>query len=41
MKLIIAALLATSAAAFAPAKVAKTSTALNAFEEELGAQPPL
>ena len=36
MKLIIAATLAASAAAFAPAKVAQTSTALNAFESELG-----
>ena len=41
MKLIIAATLAASAAAFAPSKVAQTSTALNAFESELGAQPPL
>merc|ERR1719203_1658049 len=42
MKLAIAAVLAGSAAAFAPApKVAQTSTALNAFESELGVQPPL
>eukprot|EP00566_Odontella_aurita_P023941 CAMPEP_0113538050 /NCGR_PEP_ID=MMETSP0015_2-20120614/7157_1 /TAXON_ID=2838 /ORGANISM="Odontella" /LENGTH=211 /DNA_ID=CAMNT_0000437595 /DNA_START=108 /DNA_END=743 /DNA_ORIENTATION=+ /assembly_acc=CAM_ASM_000160 len=41
MKLAIAALLAGSAAAFAPAQVGKASTALNAFESELGAQPPL
>ena len=42
MKLAIAALLAGSAAAFAPSKVAKTSTALDmAFESELGVQPPL
>ena len=41
MKLIIAATLAASAAAFAPSKVAQTSTSLNAFESELGAQPPL
>ena len=41
MKLILAATLAASAAAFAPSKVAQTSTALNAFEDELGAQPPL
>ena len=41
MKLIIAATLAASAAAFAPAKVAQTSTSLNAFEDELGAQAPL
>ena len=41
MKLAIAALLAGSAAAFAPSKVAQSSTALKAFENELGAQPPL
>mmetsp|Transcript_12327 Transcript_12327/g.8635 ORF Transcript_12327/g.8635 Transcript_12327/m.8635 type:complete len:206 (+) Transcript_12327:90-707(+) len=41
MKFVIAATLAASAAAFAPSKVAQTSTALNAFESELGAQPPL
>ena len=41
MKFTIAATLAASAAAFAPSKVAQTSTALNAFESELGAQPPL
>ena len=41
MKLIIAATLAASAAAFAPAKVAQTTTSLNAFEGELGVQPPL
>ena len=43
MKLAIAALLAGSAAAFAPAsKVARTSVATNmAFENELGVQPPL
>ena len=41
MKLAILATLAASAAAFAPSKVAQTSTALNAFESELGAQPPL
>jgi hypothetical protein len=42
MKLAIATLLAGSAAAFAPSKVAQTSTALNmAFESELGVQPPL
>jgi hypothetical protein len=40
MKLILATLL-TSAAAFAPPQVAKSSTALNAFESELGVQPPL
>ena len=30
-----------SAAAFAPAKVANTNTAIKAFESEIGAQPPL
>eukprot|EP00591_Stephanopyxis_turris_P002347 CAMPEP_0195511602 /NCGR_PEP_ID=MMETSP0794_2-20130614/3862_1 /TAXON_ID=515487 /ORGANISM="Stephanopyxis turris, Strain CCMP 815" /LENGTH=206 /DNA_ID=CAMNT_0040639237 /DNA_START=30 /DNA_END=650 /DNA_ORIENTATION=- len=41
MKLITAALLAGSAAAFAPAMNKPSSTALNmAFESELGAQPP-
>mmetsp|Transcript_12722 Transcript_12722/g.12334 ORF Transcript_12722/g.12334 Transcript_12722/m.12334 type:complete len:200 (-) Transcript_12722:95-694(-) len=41
MKLAILTLIAGSAAAFAPSKVAKTSTSLNAFENELGVQPPL
>ena len=41
MKLAIATTLVASAAAFAPSKVAQTSTALNAFESELGVQPPL
>ncbi len=41
MKLAILATLAASAAAFAPSKVAQTSTALNVFEGELGVQPPL
>merc|ERR1719384_2674580 len=41
MKLAIATTLVASAAAFAPSKVAQTSTALNAFEDELGVQPPL
>merc|ERR1719384_2285668 len=41
MKITIAATLIASAAAFAPSKVAQTSTALNAFESELGVQPPL
>mmetsp|Transcript_12328 Transcript_12328/g.8637 ORF Transcript_12328/g.8637 Transcript_12328/m.8637 type:complete len:207 (+) Transcript_12328:90-710(+) len=41
MKFVIAATLAASAAAFAPSKVAQTSTAIKAFEDELGAQPPL
>jgi len=35
------ALLAGSAAAFAPAQMGQTSTALSAFENELGVQPPL
>jgi hypothetical protein len=34
-------ILASTAAAFAPAQVGKTSTALKAFENELGAQAPL
>ncbi|KAL3810858.1 hypothetical protein ACHAXA_005858 [Cyclostephanos tholiformis] len=41
MKTAIIATLIGSAAAFAPAPVAKTVTSLNAFENELGAQPPL
>jgi hypothetical protein len=42
MKLAIVASLIASAAAFAPAQTGKASTALNmAFEDELGAQPPL
>jgi hypothetical protein len=42
MKLAIVASLLASAAAFAPAKQVAHSTALkNAFEDELGAQPPL
>ena len=41
MKLAIATTLVASAAAFAPSKVAQTSTSLNAFESELGVQPPL
>ena len=41
MKTAIFASLLASAAAFAPAKQAAKSTALNAFENELGAQPPL
>uniref|UniRef100_A0A7S2W792 Uncharacterized protein n=1 Tax=Eucampia antarctica TaxID=49252 RepID=A0A7S2W792_9STRA len=41
MKLAILALIAGSAAAFAPSQVAQTSTAINAFEDELGVQPPL
>ena len=41
MKLAIATTLVASTAAFAPSKVAQTSTALNAFESELGVQPPL
>ena len=41
MNLDIATLLVGSAAAFAPAQVGKSSTALNAFESELGSQAPL
>jgi Chlorophyll A-B binding protein len=41
MKTAILATLIASAAAFAPAKQAVTSTSLQAFESELGAQPPL
>ena len=41
MKSAIIATLVASAAAFAPAPVAKTTTSLNAFEDELGAQAPL
>eukprot|EP00585_Thalassiosira_rotula_P012157 CAMPEP_0196141068 /NCGR_PEP_ID=MMETSP0910-20130528/8713_1 /TAXON_ID=49265 /ORGANISM="Thalassiosira rotula, Strain GSO102" /LENGTH=204 /DNA_ID=CAMNT_0041402095 /DNA_START=36 /DNA_END=650 /DNA_ORIENTATION=+ len=41
MKLTILATLAASAVAFAPAAPAATTTSLNAFESELGSQPPL
>merc|ERR1719337_381043 len=41
MKLAISAIIAGSAAAFAPSTVSKASTALNAFESELGVQEPL
>jgi len=41
MKLAVLASLLASAAAFAPAKQASSSVALNAFERELGAQEPL
>jgi hypothetical protein len=41
MKLALLASLIASAAAFAPSKVAQSSTALKAFESELGVQPPL
>ena len=41
MKTAILASVIASAAAFAPSKQAAKSTALNAFENELGAQPPL
>ncbi|EED88103.1 fucoxanthin chlorophyll a/c protein 2, partial [Thalassiosira pseudonana CCMP1335] len=40
-KSVIFAAAIASAAAFAPAQVGKTSTAINAFENELGAQAPL
>ena len=41
MKFAVLASLIASAAAFAPAKQATTSTTLKAFEDELGAQAPL
>ena len=42
MKTAVLASLIASAAAFAPAaKQASTSVSLNAFEDELGVQPPL
>jgi len=41
MKLIISAILTGSAVAFAPSKNTQSSTSLNAFEGELGAQEPL
>jgi len=41
MKSAVFAAILGSAAAFAPAQTGKVSTALNAFENELGAQPPL
>ena len=41
MKSAIIAATVASCAAFAPAPVAKTTSAINAFEQELGAQPPL
>jgi len=41
MKLTVTALLAASAAAFAPTKTVQTSSSLNAFDSELGVQPPL
>lgn len=41
MKIAAFAALLGSAAAFSPAMTSKASTALNAFESELGAQPPL
>ena len=41
MKSAVIAALIGSAAAFAPAQTGKATTALNAFENELGAQPPL
>ena len=41
MKSAIFASLLASAAAFAPTKQAVSSSALKAFEDELGAQPPL
>eukprot|EP00980_Cylindrotheca_fusiformis_P019415 scaffold6683_cov103-Cylindrotheca_fusiformis.AAC.7 len=41
MKTAVLASLIATAAAFAPAKQAATTTSLNSFENELGAQPPL
>jgi hypothetical protein len=41
MKIAVLVSLLASAAAFAPAKTASQSTALNSFEKELGAQQPL
>eukprot|EP00568_Trieres_chinensis_P007595 CAMPEP_0183295660 /NCGR_PEP_ID=MMETSP0160_2-20130417/3534_1 /TAXON_ID=2839 ORGANISM="Odontella Sinensis, Strain Grunow 1884" /NCGR_SAMPLE_ID=MMETSP0160_2 /ASSEMBLY_ACC=CAM_ASM_000250 /LENGTH=204 /DNA_ID=CAMNT_0025457179 /DNA_START=34 /DNA_END=648 /DNA_ORIENTATION=- len=41
MKLAIVALLAGSAAAFAPAQTGRSSVSLNAFKDEVGAQAPL
>merc|ERR1712087_123128 len=41
MKTAVLATLLASAAAFAPAKQASKTTSLSAFEDELGAQPPL
>ena len=41
MKLAVLASLIAAAAAFAPAKQAAKTTTLKAFEDELGAQPPL
>jgi hypothetical protein len=41
MKTVILTSLIAAASAFAPAKQASTSTSLNSFEGELGAQPPL
>ncbi|KAK1732931.1 fucoxanthin-chlorophyll a-c binding protein [Skeletonema marinoi] len=41
MKSVIFAAAVASAAAFAPVQTGKATTSLNAFENELGAQPPL
>jgi len=41
MKTVIAASLVAGAAAFAPVQHGKVSTSLNAFEAELGVQPPI
>ena len=41
MKLALLTTMLGSAAAFAPAPVAKTTSSLNAFENEIGAQAPL
>ena len=41
MKLVIAAIIAGSVATFAPARVGKATSSLNAFNSELGMHPPL
>ena len=41
MKLTVLASVVAAASAFAPTQQASSSTALKAFEDELGAQPPL
>ena len=41
MKLVITALIAGSVAAFAPARVGKATSSLNAFDSKLGVQSPL
>ena len=41
MKLVIAALLSISVAAFAPVRVGKATSSLNAFDSKIGVQAPL